>query len=141
MSAGDQVQASQVLARLEQTDLVYQIQLSRIDVELAELRARDARARGAPPLDVAIADKEVERAKVALERLKTERKSLEITAPYAGRIDELNAKPAAEVTAYQPIITIVGTEELVLVAEFSGPKSGRISTGQQVEVRGYFDDT
>src|SRR5918998_655928 len=35
VSAGDQVQAGQVLARLEQADLAYQIRLARLDVELA----------------------------------------------------------------------------------------------------------
>lgn len=140
VATGDQVERGQVLARLEQSDLEYQIGLARIDVELAELREREARENEAEPVELAIASKEVERARLALERLETEQQSLLITAPYAGRVSELTAKVGAEVTAFNPVVTIVGTEELILVAEFSGPKSGRIDVGQELQLSPFFKE-
>ena len=132
--SGDQVEQGQLLARLEQADLEYQIGLARIDVELAELREREARERRAEAVELAIATKEIERARLALERLETEQRSLEIVAPYAGRISKLDAKPGAEITAYLPLGEIVGTEELVVVAEFSGADANRVRIGQAVEL-------
>ncbi len=138
-AAGDEVKQGQVLARLEQTDLLYQIDLARIDVELAELQERQAREKRLPAVDLAIAAKEVERTQLALERLETERKSLEITAPYAGRVSEIELKPGQEIKAYDPVATIVGTEELIVVAEFSAPDAARIKVGQEVALADYFD--
>jgi len=140
VAVGDQVEQGQVLARLEQSDLGYQIQLAEIDLELAELRADEARQAEAEQIEQAIADKEVERARIALDRLLAERKSLEISAPYAGRIGSITMKPAAEVSAFLPVLNIVGTDELMLLAEFSGSKAGRLTIGQQVEVSAYFED-
>ncbi len=140
VAVGDQVESGQVLARLEQSDLAYQIQLAQIDLELAELRAEEALEAEVEEIDQAIADKEVERARIALERLETERKSLEVSAPYAGRIGNINMKPAAEVTAFLPVINIVGTDELQLVAEFTGSKAARLAVGQAVDVSAYFQD-
>ncbi len=139
VASGDQVEQGQVLARLEQADLVYQIGLAEIDVELAELRDREAGDRDASSVELAIAAKEVERARLALERLETERAALEVTAPYAGRISELGAKVGAEVAAFQPVMTIVGTEELIIYAEFTGPKSGRLDIGQEVMLEDFFN--
>jgi macrolide-specific efflux system membrane fusion protein len=135
VSAGDTVTKGQVIARLEQTDLEYQIQLARIDLELAQLREQDARAKKAPQTDLDIATKEVERAQVAVKRLEAAQQSLLVTAPYAGRVSDLAAKPGAQITAYTPIATIVGTEELIVQAEFDGPKAGRVTDGLNVELR------
>lgn len=140
VAVGDQVEAGQLLARLEQSDLAYQIQLAQIDLELAELRAEEAGEAEVDELDQAIADKEVERARIALERLETERKSLEVSAPYAGRVGSITMKPAAEITAFLPVINIVGTDELMLVAEFSGAKASRLNVGQVVGISAYFED-
>ncbi len=138
--AGDEVKQGQVLARLEQADLLYQIGLARIDVEIAELHERTAREQQVSSAELAIAGKQVERARLAFERLETEQKSLLVTAPYPGRITELAAAPGAEIVAYQPVVTIVGTEELIILAEFSGPKAGRVVLGQAVELRDFLDD-
>ena len=140
VATGDQVERGEVLARLEQADLEYQIGLADIDVELAELREREARDNDAAAVELLIAEKEVERARLALERLETEQQSLLITAPYAGRISELTAKVGAEITAFSPVATIVGTEELMVVAEFSGPKSGRVDVGQQLALAPFFEE-
>lgn len=141
VDVGDQVETGQVLARLEQSDLGYQIKLAQVDLELAELRADEARKEKAETLEQAIVDKEVERARIALERLETERKSLEVSAPYAGRIGALNMKPAAEITAFLPVVNIVGTDELMLLAEFTGSKASRLAVGQAVDVQAYFEES
>jgi RND family efflux transporter MFP subunit len=138
---GDEVAKGDIVARLEQVDLEYQIGLARIDVDLAELKEQQAREAGLSELETEIVAKEAERARLALERLITEQETLLVRAPYAGRISELTLKPGSEVTAYQPIATIVGTEELSLVAEFTGPKSGLISTGQPIELADFFQAT
>ncbi len=141
VSAGDQVKKDQILARLEQSDLQYQIDLAQIDVDLATLRAKEAQAQKLSTIEQAIADKEVERAELALERLKTEQASLEIRAPYAGRIDRMDLKTGAEIRAFQAVGTIVGTEELIILGEFSGAKASRVSTGQEVQLEDFFDAT
>lgn len=136
VSAGDTVTKGQVIAQLEQTDLQYQIELAGIDLDLAKLREQDARAKKAPQNELDIATKEVERAQVAVKRLEAAQQSLLVTAPYAGRISELSAKPGAQIIAYTPIATIVGTEELIIQAEFDGPKAGRVTDGLNVELQG-----
>jgi len=140
VAAGDEVKQGQVLAQLEQTDLEYQIGLARIDIEVMQLRARHAREQEASTLEIAIAEKEVERAGLALKRLETEQQSLLVLAPYAGRVTELDATAGAEVDAYQPIGTIVGTEQLMILAEFSGPKAGRVGQGQVLELSEFLDE-
>lgn len=139
VGAGDQVEEGQVLARLEQSDLQYQIDLAQIDVDLATLRNEEAQESDLSAVEQAIAEKEVERAQLALERLKTEQASLEIRAPYPGRIDRMDLKVGAEISAFQAVGTIVGTEELIIQAEFSGPKAGRVATGQEVQLEDFFD--
>ena len=136
---GDTVAKGAVIARLEQTDLQYQIQLAEIDVELAELREQEARAQRVSEMDLAIVSKEAERTRLALERLETERQSLEIVAPYAGKISDLQLKPGEEIRAYDPVATIVGTEELSILAEFSGADAARVKVGQPVALADYFD--
>jgi RND family efflux transporter MFP subunit len=136
---GDEVEQGQVLARLEHADLEYQIDLAQIDVDLAQLGARSARENNATPLDIEIADKEVERARLALERLATQQQALLVTAPYSGRVTDIDANPGMEIAAYHPILTIVGSEQVIIVAEFSGPKAGRIVAGQMLELQDFFD--
>ncbi len=139
VAAGDQVTEGQVLARLEQSDLQYQIDLAQIDVDLATLRFEEVQEQDVSTVEQAIAEKEVERAELALERLKTEQASLEIRSPYAGRIDRIDLKVGAEISAFQAVGSIVGTEELIILAEFSGPKAGRVATGQAVQLEDFFD--
>ena len=139
VAAGDQVKKDQVLARLEQSDLEYQINLAQIDVDLAKLRDSEAREQEVSTIEQAIAEKEVERAELALERLKTEQASLEIRAPYPGRIDRIDLKVGAELSAFQAVATIVGTEELIILAEFSGAKASRVVVGQEVQLEDFFD--
>jgi RND family efflux transporter MFP subunit len=138
---GDEVAKGDIIARLEQVDLEYQIGLARIDVDLAELKEREAHAAKLSELELAVAAKETERAKLELERLVTEQESLLVRAPYAGRISELTLKPGSEIAAYQPMATIVGTEELTLVVEFNGPKSALVAIGQQLELADFFKTT
>lgn len=137
VAVGDEVKKGQILARLEQTDLEYQISLAQIDVQLADLRARNARDQKSPQLDVEIADKEAERARLALQRLQTEQQDLLVTAPYNGRVTELSAKPGDQVSAYKPVATIVGSEQLIVQAEFSGPKAARITEQQEIEFQDF----
>ncbi len=141
VAIGDEVKQGQILARLEQTDLEYQIGLAQIDVQLAELRARSARDKKSPQLDIDIADKETDRSRLALQRLQTEQKDLLVTAPYNGRVTQISAKPGGEITAYKPIATIVGSEQLIVQAEFSGTQSARVSEGQEIEFRDFSTDT
>jgi RND family efflux transporter MFP subunit len=139
VAAGDQVTEGQVLARLEQSDLEYQIELAQIDVDLARLRAEEATEQEASTVEQAIADKEVERAELALERLETEQASLEIRAPYPGRIDRIDLNEGEEITAFQAVATIIGTEELIILAEFSGAKASRVTIGMDVQLEDFFD--
>ena len=141
VTSGDDVAKGDVLARLEQTDLEYQIGLARIDVDLAELKEREARQAHLSEFELEIAAKEVEKATLALERLVTEQETLLIRAPYAGRISDLTLKLGSEVAAYTPIATIVGTDELTLIAEFNDPKFAQVTIGYQIEITDFFQAT
>ncbi|MBA3947332.1 MAG: efflux RND transporter periplasmic adaptor subunit [Herpetosiphonaceae bacterium] len=140
VAVGDEVKQGQILARLEQTDLEYQIGLAQIDVQLAELRARNARDKKSPQLDIDIADKETDRTRLALQRLQTEQKDLLVTAPYNGRVRKISANPGSEITAYKPVATIIGSEQLIVLAEFSGAQGAHISEGQEIEFREFATD-
>lgn len=141
VTAGAEVAEGDILARLEQSDLEYQIGLARIDVDLAELKERQAQQAHLSELELAIAAKEAERARLALDRLVTEQESLLVRAPYPGRITVLNLKTGSEIAAYNPIATIVGTEELTLIADFNGPKLALVTIGQQIELADFFNAT
>lgn len=140
-TSGVEVAKGDILARLEQADLEYQIGLARIDVDIAELKERQARQDKLTELELAIVAKEVERARLALERLVTEQESLLVRAPYAGRVTDITLKPGSEIAAYQPIATIVGTEELTLIAEFNDPKLAQVTIGQSLELADFFQAT
>lgn len=141
VTPGAEVARGDILARLEQTDLEYQIGLARIDVDIAELKQRQAQQDRLSELELALAAKQAERARLALERLVTEQESLLVRAPYAGRITAITLKAGSQIAAYQPIATIVGTEELTLVAEFNDPKLALVAIGQQLELADFFQAT
>jgi multidrug resistance efflux pump len=83
--AGDTVMSGDVLARMDDRDLLLEATKARADVELGERRLREAMARG-DAVAVRIAQAEAEQARAALGLVSARLARVSVVAPFDGRV-------------------------------------------------------
>jgi len=128
VAEGDQVQAGQVLAKLDTTELEYDVISAEAALTVANFNAQMARQRSkkfdfryqvfkfvhvSPPEEKILeADSRVEQSRFALEAAKASVAQGTLLAPFGGTIVEVNISPGEYVQPAQVVIVLVNLENL-----------------------------
>ncbi len=124
----DQVRLDQaVTARHNYT---YTVQLQAKEVELAELR-NDTLARGVDPLLA----QEVEKARIDLQRIKSQIEDARLVAPFDGRVLSLSVREGNLVSGFKTVLVLGDPGALEITADLSAAELSQMSVGQQATIR------
>jgi multidrug efflux pump subunit AcrA (membrane-fusion protein) len=108
----------------------YTVQLQAKEVELAELR-NDTLARGVDPLLA----QEVEKARIDLQRIKSQIEDARLVAPFDGRVLSLSAREGNLVSGFKTVLVLGDPGALEITADLSADELSQRSVGQQATIR------
>ncbi|WP_307396327.1 efflux RND transporter periplasmic adaptor subunit [Bacillus horti] len=139
VEVGQEVNAGDVLVRLDTRDLEYQIQNSEFDMKLAELqmiemlRAEEANDNS---IELERATMEFEKQKLAHQQLLEQVQGSTIVAPFSGEVIAVRKKVGDPVEAFQPVIVLADSGDLkVTISSFSRNDLAEIAIGMPATVR------
>lgn len=115
---GQRVEPGQIIARIRNEELGYE--LTQLEYDLERARLELAALLGVPPEEVTRADPT---------------RGIRITAPIAGRISDLELTVKSEVAEGQVIARIVDDSRVVVVAELSPGEARNVANGQLAWLR------
>jgi HlyD family secretion protein len=100
-------------------------------------RANLAQAQGAASgktIDVQIAQKEADLAKLQLDILQQQLEQAQVRAPFDGVITEVDAKDGDEIQSYSPVLTISNPTKLEIAVELQAADITNVALGQPVTI-------
>lgn len=111
-------------AELTQTNTVLAAQIREEQAKLAELQQ-------VLPVDVAIAQAQLEQAQVQLEQRRTDLEDTQVRVPIAGQILRINTRVGEQVNTQQGIVELAQTEQMYAIAEVYETEIRKIRHGQR----------
>lgn len=137
---GQVVAEGQLLADLFTAEAEYQLEQARIQVEKARLAVETATYKrqftASPEAQAEVKSRELDLQSAQLTLARWERAVADsrITAPFAGQVTAVNAKPGEVVAAYSPVVSLADPSELVIEADVSASDLERLAVGQSVRL-------
>lgn len=138
VEVGQRVKQGDVLARLDTSDLAYEIKNSEFDLQLMELEL----IQKLREIDSSDHDLELERAKFQFEKQKlAHQRLLEkmdqaiLRAPFDGEVIAVTKKVGDTVEAYKPVITVADLTDLSIKVSVSESNLKEIAIGMPARVR------
>lgn len=130
---GDKVQKGQVLATLSSGTLDLDVQLQAIDVQKAQLALDRLKAMSADKFQLQESELDLKAAQVHYDYLKRELSDVQVLSPISGIITYVtNAAIGDSVQAYQPILQVADPSRVGLV--YDGPRYQDFNLGDDVQV-------
>ncbi|WP_029014971.1 HlyD family secretion protein [Niveispirillum irakense] len=100
---------------------------------LLEARARLAALTEIRPADIAVAEARIAQAQARLDQARAERDRMIITAPVAGTVLAVHARPG-ETLGGEGLLALGNLDNLIVIGEFDEQVAPRVRVGQAVEV-------
>ena len=134
VSVRDDVQANQVLARLESADLEQELRLAEMDLEIAGLRHQAMAAGNLTRTERAVNELELAKQEVRTEYLRDRVDAYVIRSPYDGAVKTVRGKVGELVQEYKTIIEVSDPTELELQMRVNIDEFERVIPGQPVMI-------
>ena len=134
VSVRDEVQANQVLARLESADLEQELRLAEMDLEIARLRNQAMAAGNLTRTERAINELELSKQEIRTDYLRDRVDAYVIRSPYDGVVKTVRGKVGELVQEYKTMIEVSDPTELELQMRVNIDEFERIIPGQPVLV-------
>ena len=134
VSVRDEVQANQVLARLERADLEQELRLAEMDLQIARLRHEAMAAGNLTRTDRAINQLELEKQEIRTDYLRDRVDAYVVRSPYTGMVKTVRGKVGELVQEYKTIIEVSDPTELELQMRVNIDEFERIIPGQTVMI-------
>jgi HlyD family secretion protein len=103
-------------------------------VETAQERAKLAELQEVLPVDVEIAEAQLEKAKIAVEQSEASLRDAQVRVPIAGQILKINTRVGEQVNTSQGIVELAKTDRMFAIAEISETDIAKVHTGQSATV-------
>jgi HlyD family secretion protein len=102
--------------------------------DIAQETARLAALQQVRPVDLRLADLQLEKAKILVEQRQANLSDVQIRAPIAGQILRINTRVGEEVSTGQGIMELARTNRMTAIAEVSETDIGRVRQGQRATI-------
>lgn len=147
VSEGQQVKAGEIIAKLDTTDLKYQLKKAQINYEITKLNLDTAKGNlsdlntdNKPQIDqlntqVKQLSKQLESAKADIENINTKLDSCEIRASIGGKIIKLSIKENQYPTQQNNIISIYDLSQCKVTVNVSQYDAIQINKGQRTRIK------
>lgn len=137
---GDVVTEGQLLAELDSSSSEFDVRRAQVNLEIQQLQLELARLQTPEtselyPLTLAIKEREVELAQIALDELTTAIAEGQITSPIAGTVLSLSLVEGSQIEAFKPVIVVADLDQLELSGELKPDELALISVGLPVTAR------
>ena len=86
------------------------------------------------PVDIRVAQAEVEKAAVSINRIKAELEDFYVRSPVAGQILKINTRVGEQVNTSQGIVELGRTQQMYAIAEIYETDVGKIKVGQRASI-------
>ncbi|MFC0213093.1 efflux RND transporter periplasmic adaptor subunit [Paenibacillus chartarius] len=136
VKSGDQVQAGQLIAELDVSDLESQLKQKQLQTRQDELTMIETLRKSDE-----VSPEHIEKAKIDFELKREELASLQsklakskLTAPFAGTIVSVYVKKGDSMKAYDTIATVADLSQLTVAASISGDDLKKIAVGMETQV-------
>lgn len=134
VTAGQKVEAGQVLAEVYADDATYQLAQAQIRLEKAQLALNEARLFKGAQSDVKRYELDVASAQLEVDRYTAQVADARLVAPFSGQIMSVDAKPGDAVQSYVPIIQIADPSALIIEADVSDNELVKLGVGMKAKL-------
>jgi HlyD family secretion protein len=114
-------------ASLEQT-------LQNLAAEISQEESRLTALSEVRPVDVEIAEAQLEKARIAVSQRQANRRDAEVRVPIAGQILRINTRVGEQVNTQQGIVELAKTNQMYAIAEIPEASIGKIRKGQKATI-------
>jgi HlyD family secretion protein len=98
--------------------------------EITQERQNLALLKEIRPVDVRVAEVEVEKAMIAVEKIKADLEDTKVKVPISGQILRINTRVGEQVNTEQGIVELGRTDQMYAIAEVYETDIGKVSIGQ-----------
>jgi len=109
------------------------LQQATIDYQIAQ-RDYERLINSPPPNELLALEKQLESARLALERARAQLEEMRLITPLAGTVVHVEVSEGEMVSAYRPVIVIADQTALQIVAEVDEIDVAEVAHGQEVEI-------
>jgi RND family efflux transporter MFP subunit len=136
----DAVTKGQLLAELETGRSGFDIRRARVNLEIAQLNLEQAklqtpRSSAQYTVTIAIKEREVELAQIAVDELESTFTDVRVTSPITGTVLAVSIAEGNMVEAFKPVIVVANLNDLEISADLKGEDLPLVSVGMKVMVR------
>ncbi|KAM3100352.1 HlyD family efflux transporter periplasmic adaptor subunit [Phormidesmis sp. 146-12] len=114
-------------AELTQTTTTLTAEINQEQAKLAELQE-------VRPVDVEIAQAQLEKASIAVEQQQANVRDAQVRVPIAGQILKINTRVGEQVNTTQGIVELARTDRMFAIAEISETDIAKVRSGQQATI-------
>lgn len=111
-------------AELEQT-------ITTLPAEIDQERANLAELQEVRPVDIEIAQAQLEKAKIAVEQARANLEDVQVRVPISGQILRINTRIGEQVNTSLGIVELARTEQMFAIAEVAETDIGKVRKGQR----------
>lgn len=133
--ASQEVTEGQILARLEIDSLEHNLELSEIDLKIAEARFARLEAQGAAPIDVEINRLQLEKQRLSVAYLRKQVDAATIRAPFDGVVKRVQIRVSDLIREYDPVIVISDPTEVEMQMAVTPDQFYEIDLSLDAEVK------
>ena len=105
-----------------------------LKAEIAQERENLAKLREIRPVDVKVAQVELEKAKIAVKQRKADLEDMKVKVPVAGQILRINTRVGERVNIQQGIVELGQTQQMYVVAEIHETDIAKVRIGQKATI-------
>ncbi len=121
-------------AKLNQTQAHMQNTVSTLQEQIAQERAMLEKLKEVRPVDLKVAQAELQQANTQVKRIKAELEDLYVRVPVAGRILKINTRVGEQVNTSQGIVELGRIHQMYAIAEVYETDVGLVKPGQRASV-------
>jgi HlyD family secretion protein len=113
--------------------------LKTLSAEIAQEKSKLAELKEIRPIDIEIAQAQLEKARIAVKERKARLKDVQVRAPVAGQILKINSRIGEQVSTTQGIVELAKTDRMFAVAEISETDIGKVRIGQKALIKSEYN--
>ncbi len=123
---------AQATLREKQASLTQTIET--LEAEISQETARLASLSEVRPVDIEIAQAQLEKARIAVNQKQANLRDAEVRVPIAGQILRINTRVGEQVNTQQGIVELAKTSQMYAIAEIPEASIGKIREGQKATI-------